>query len=269
MTITKLSFLASLLLASVFVHADCVDGGRDTTPSERADYVETATALKASLPPPPLGWRILDRNFATINAPNSTCKGSVLVPSYAVSYIWTEQEQRVRKVEDDKSKRITALQLLTPEEQKQVDDLGRQARTLDRQAIAIMRTNPDEAADLRKREEPFVIQVRTIRKNHLDRVVPQIMAIQSETTPGVTGVSTELPVSITVRKGAITPGAKAEKVQLAAVTKATYDGKELNFSLGLDGKGRTINVDITGSRPEAETIANLLVSSLTTLTAKK
>jgi hypothetical protein len=132
-----------------------------------------------------------------------------------------------------------------------------------------MRTNPDEAANLRKQEEPFVLQVRAIRKSHLDRVVPQIMAIQNETVPGITGVSTEVPVNITVRKDAFTISPKAERVQIAGSTKAAYDGKELRFSLGLDGKGRHIEVGITGSRSEAETIANLLASSLNTITAKK
>jgi hypothetical protein len=269
MTTAKITPFAGLMLASAFAFADCVDGGRDTTPPERTDYVETTTALKTSLPAAPGGWRILDRNFGTITAPNSTCKGSTLVPGYYVTYIWTEQEQRVRKAEDDKSKRIVALQLLTPEEQKQVDDLGRQARTLERQAIAIIRTNPDEAAKLRKQEEPFVLQVRQIRQDHVNRVLPQIQAIQSETVPGVTGVSTEVPVSITVRKGPFVPAAKAESIQIAGAKQATYDGKELNVLVGLDSKGHSINANITGSRNEAETIANLLLSSFTTLRAKK
>ena len=230
---------------------------------------ETTTALKTSLPAVPAGWRTLDRNFGTITASISTCKGSTLVPSYYVTYIWTEQEQRVRKAEDDKSKRIVALHLLTFEEQKQVDDLGRQARTLERQAVAIIRTNPDEAAKLRKQEGPFVSQARQIRQDHLNRVVPQMQAIQRETVPGVTGVSTQVPVSITVRKGPFVPAAKAETIQIAGAQHATYDGKELNVLVGLDSKGRSINANITGSRNEAETIAKLLVSSFTTLTAKK
>jgi len=269
MTTAKITLLAGMMLASVCAFADCPDGGRDTTASERVDYIETTTALKNSLPAAPAGWRILDRNSGNINAPNSTCKGSTLVPGYYLTYIWTEQEQRVRKVEDDKSKRIVALQLLTPEEQKQVDDLGRQARALERQAIAVIRTNPDEAAKLRKQEEPFVLQVRQIRQDHLNRVVPKIQAIQNETVPGVTGVSTDIPVSITVRKDPFISGTKAERVQIAEAKQATYNGKELNVLLGIDGKGRNITANITGSRSEAETIANLLASSFTPLSAKK
>src|ERR1051325_10795915 len=103
MNTANITLFASLMLASAFAFADCPDGGRDTTASERADYVDTTTALKTSLPAAPAGWRILDRYTGTITAPNSTCKGSMLVPGYYVTYIWTEQEQRVRKVEDDKS----------------------------------------------------------------------------------------------------------------------------------------------------------------------
>ena len=269
MTTVKITLLAGMMLASVFAFADCPDGGRDTSTAERTDYVETTTALKASLPAAPIGWRILDRYVGVITAPNSTCKGSMLVPSYYVTYIWTDQEQRVRKVEDDKSKRIASLQLLTPEEQKQVDDLGKQARTLERQAIAAIRTNPDEAAKLRKQEEPFVLQVRQIRQDHVTHVAPQIQAIFAETVPGVTGVSTEVPVSITVHKGSFVPGAKAQKIQIAGAKQATYDGKEMNVILGVDRKGRNIVANITGSRSEAETIASLLASNFITLSAKK
>ncbi len=269
MTTVKITLFAGIMLASVCAFADCPDGGRDTSVSERADYIETTTALRTALPAAPTGWRILDRNVGAISAPNSTCKGSTLIPGYYVEYVWTEQEQRARKAEDEKSKRIVALQLLSPEEQKQVDDLGRQARTLERQAIAVIRTNPEEAARLRKQEEPFVLQVRQIRQDHLNRVVSQIQAIQGETVPGVTGVSTDIPVSITVRKDPFISGTKAEKVQIAGAKQAAYNGKELNVLLGVDSKGRNITANITGSRSEAETIANLLASSFTTLSAKK
>jgi hypothetical protein len=269
MTITKITLLASLMLASVFAFADCPDGGRNTTAAERADYIETATALRTSLPAAPAGWRILDRYTGGITAPDSTCKGSTLVPGYFVTYIWTEQEERVRKVEDEKSKRIVTLQLLTPDEQKQMDDVSKQARALERQAIAVLHTNPDEAARLRKQEEPFILQGRAIRQAHLDRVVPQITSIQNETVSGVTGVSTEIPVSIVVRRDPFTPGAKAEKVQIAGARQDAYSGRELNVLLGVDSKGRNITVNLTGSRSETETIANLLAASFTTLSAKK
>ena len=48
MTTAKITPFAGLMLASAFAFADCVDGGRDTTPPERTDYVETTTALKTS-----------------------------------------------------------------------------------------------------------------------------------------------------------------------------------------------------------------------------
>src|SRR5262249_16711482 len=118
-------------------------------------------------------------------------------------------------------------------------------------------------------EEPFVLQVRQIRQDHVNRVAPQIQAIQSEIVPGVTGVSTEIPVSLSVRKDPFVSGAKAEKVQIAGARQATYNGKELNVLLGVDSKSRNITANITGSRNEAETIANLLASSFTTLNAKK
>ena len=270
MTTAKVTLLASMVLASVLVYADCPDGGRNTTAAEREDYITTSTALKAALPPAPAGWRVLDRNASgAMGAPDSTCRGEVLIPGYYVNYIWTEQEKRAAKASEEKSARIRALNLLTPEEQKQVDDLGRQARTLERQAIAVIRTNPDEAARLRKEEEPFILQVRVVRKAHADRVFPLIMTIDKENVPGVTGVGTEVSVSVSVRKDTWVDSPKAERVQITGVSKASYDRNELRMSLGRDSKGRNIQADIDGSRNEAETIANLLAASnLTTLTAK-
>lgn len=266
----KLAVFAGLLLSTALVYADCPDGSRTTTSAEREDFVTTNSALKAALPPAPAGWRILDRNVGmNPAAPTSTCKGSTLIPGYFVTYIWTEQEARQRKALDEKDARIRALDQLTPDEQKQIDDLSKQARTLERQAIAVIRTNPDEAARLRKQEEPFILQGRAIRQAHRDRVIPEFEKIRNEVVPGVTGVGTEVNVSISVRKDALIVSPKAEKVAVAGATKAVYDGQDLRMTLGHESKGRSIEVVLTGTRNEAATIANLIAQSSGSLAAKK
>jgi hypothetical protein len=50
MKTANIILFAGIMLASAFAFADCVDGGRDTSASERTDYVETTTTLKTSLP---------------------------------------------------------------------------------------------------------------------------------------------------------------------------------------------------------------------------
>jgi hypothetical protein len=66
--------------------------------------------------------------------------------------------------------RIADLQKLTPEEQQQVDTLGREARDLERQAQVEANKNHDAAAAaaLRERSNALALRLREIRKAHLD-----------------------------------------------------------------------------------------------------
>ena len=65
---------------------------------------------------------------------------------------------------------IAELQKLTPEEQQQVDTLGREARDLERQAQVEVNKNHNAtaAAALRERSNALAFRVRDIRKGHID-----------------------------------------------------------------------------------------------------
>jgi hypothetical protein len=62
---------------------------------------------------------------------------------------------------------IAAYQQLTPDEQQQVDTLGRESRDLERQART--ETDPAAAAQLRERSNTLATKVRAIRKAHTDK----------------------------------------------------------------------------------------------------
>jgi hypothetical protein len=270
--IAKATLLTTLLLASAAAFADCPEGGRPTTPAEQQAYVSTTEAIRASLPPAPAGWRIKDiaAKFA-VTAPNNVCKGSGLVAGYYVTYIWTEQEQRDRQRMNDSNARLRQLGLLTPEEQKQVDSLSQQARAFERQAVAVIRTNPDEAARLRAQAKPFAEQVNAIRQKHLESVTPQMDAIRKADLEATLAVNAEVGASISLNKESYTPAAGAERLQINGASSASYDPKqkELVFSLGRDASGSNLLVKLTGTRHEAETIANLIAGSSLNTVAKK
>lgn len=137
-----------------------------------------------------------DRNPATVVAPTNVCKGSALIPSYFVTYVWTEQQKRNEVRIRERDTRVRALALLTPDEQKQVDELSRQGRNFERQAQAVIRTNPDEAARLRAQAQPFAEQANAIRKAHQEKAFPAMEAIRKEEAE--TYIEPEVNVSISL-----------------------------------------------------------------------
>lgn len=82
--------------------------------------------------------------------------------------VWMDRSGDGRKRLDA---RIAELQKLTPEEQQQVDTLGREARDLERQAQveAGKNRNAAAAAALRERSNALALSVRDIRKTHVDK----------------------------------------------------------------------------------------------------
>lgn len=257
MTSSRISLLAGILLVSAAAFADCPDGGRQTTTSEQQFYVEATTSIKTAIPPAPAGWTLRDRNAATIIAPTSLCKGSPLVPGYFITYLWADQQKRNELRIRERDVRVRALGLLSPEEQKQVDDLSRQGRNFERQAQAVIRTNPDEAARLRAQARPFAEQANAIRKAHQEKVFPEMEAIRKEEADAY--IEPEVNVSISLSKEA-SVASKAERTQIAGIP-STFQDKDLVMSFGHDDAGRTLWVKISGSRPAVEAIANLYASS--------
>ena len=78
--------------------------------------------------------------------------------------VWMDKSREGQKRLDSQ---IAAFQQLTPDEQQQVDTLGRESRDLDRQA----RTEKDAsaAAQLRERSNALALKARAIRKAHTDK----------------------------------------------------------------------------------------------------
>ncbi|MFN7980640.1 MAG: hypothetical protein U0Q11_02175 [Vicinamibacterales bacterium] len=75
---------------------------------------------------------------------------------------------------------IAELQKLTPEEQQQADSMSRESRDLERQAQIESRTNKNEtAAALRERSNELALQVRAIRKAHVERAFFPIQDAQA------------------------------------------------------------------------------------------
>jgi hypothetical protein len=161
---------------------------------------------------------------------------------------------------------VRAPGLLSPEEQKQVDELGRQGRNFERQAQAGIRTNPDEAARLRAQARSFAEQANAIRKAHQEKASPEMEAIRKEEADSY--IEPEVNVSMSLsREGSI--ASKAERMQIAGIP-ATFQDKDLVMSFGHDAAGRTLWVKLNGSRPAVEAIANLYASSnLVNWTGKK
>jgi hypothetical protein len=84
--------------------------------------------------------------------------------------VWADPTGAARKQLDA---RIAELQRLTPAEQAQVDDLGRQSRDLQRQSQAeAAKKNADAAAKLGLQANDLAMQVRAIRSAHLEKASP-------------------------------------------------------------------------------------------------
>ena len=72
--------------------------------------------------------------------------------------------------------RVVELQALSPEEQRQIDDLSRESRAAERQAQVEATTNRNaaEAARLRAHANDLANQVRALRQAHVDRTAPLV-----------------------------------------------------------------------------------------------
>jgi hypothetical protein len=71
---------------------------------------------------------------------------------------------------------IAAQQALSPDEQRQIDDLSRESRAADRQSQVEVTANHNaaEAARLRARANDLANQVRALRQAHIDKTAPLV-----------------------------------------------------------------------------------------------
>src|SRR5581483_7596590 len=125
---SRILFAAVLLLAPGALRADCPDGARNTTEAERADFINGMNELKAAVPAAPAGWQLQAPAIPYVTAPATTCKGSKLLAAYSFTYTSTDQQKQLQERIHDRETRIAALSKLSPDEQKQFDDLRHQMR---------------------------------------------------------------------------------------------------------------------------------------------
>ena len=266
-TTTKVLFRLLLVAIALpippLLFADCPEGVRPTTAAEQSEYLAVLPVLRNALPASPAGLQVkADPLFTT--APNSVCKGSPLVASYGATYTFTDQADRNQASAREHEARIQALQKLSPEEQKQADDLYHQGSQLGYRSIAEQKNhNQAEADRLRAEANKFYAQSKAIQSEHLQKVFPQMKAVLDDQQASY--VSPEVRVQTFVRTPATAPKiAAARPVRIEGAKSAYYsDDKTLNVQLGAAPGGQQIWARLNGDKKLLENMARILVSAAT------
>jgi hypothetical protein len=258
--------------------ADCPEGSRALTETEQQAYLSMQQEIKAALPSTPAGWTLKDPAAKTAPAaPKDECKGGDPVPGWYGTYTWDEQMKRNNERNKEQDTKLRAASAFTPEEQKEMDDWTRQARELERKAVAVIRTNPDEAARLRAEAKSFSEKAGAVRQAHNERIFPQLEAIRKEYAAGYVNPTVSVSVGVSDLDRQLDT---KEPLQIPGAATAFINGqKELVLSFGqfrsakeyegISPKPRTMWVVIQGDRQPAETIAKLFAGSTMSSLAKK
>ncbi|HYP09311.1 MAG TPA: hypothetical protein VER03_24010 [Bryobacteraceae bacterium] len=220
-------------LSALPLHADCIDGSRETTEAEKQFYIETMNAFKAALPPAPAGWRLEDRT--NISAPNSVCTGSGKMPlraSYEVRYYWLDGIAELDKKNAEYRKRIADLKVLPADKQKEYDETSRRSRDLDRQARKLMATDKTEAEKLAAESKQLTNQAHEIRQAHLRAIGPQIDAISKEQFAETGEVNVEIKLKISSNSFNLSMPEGGQKGTTQGATLAVRSPKQTVFAYG-------------------------------------
>ena len=253
--------LSILLIVPAVLRADCPNGSRTTSDAERQAYMAALNTFK-DVPPAPAGWQLQLPRFGSTEAPTYVCKGLNLTAEYAVTYVSTEQQRLNQQRYGESNARIAALQKLFPEDQNQIAEFTRQASQLAYQARTAQKNkNPEEAARLNNQAREFSEKARAIRQAHMEKVAPQVKAIQDDFY--ATQVKPEVKVHlVSDDKPIVASGSGVEKVQIAGVSLAFFDRYgSLVMSLGRDAAGRNVRVEIQGVRELVLTVGRLFSES--------
>jgi hypothetical protein len=256
--IVKTILVAAILAPPVVSFADCPEGVRPTTVVEQQKYLAAMTALKAALPTTVSGYEVkMDQLFTT--APSSVCKGSPLTAGYDATYTSVEQRKKNQEAGQQYEARIEAVRKLSPEQQKQADDLYNQGKALGYQSIAALK-NKDQAESDRLRAEANkkYAESKAIQQAHLEKVFPQMKAIEDEKQAAY--VSPEVRVHLVGRDlAADRKSPKSEAAPIEGGPGAYFSAdRALVVSLGTSPDGQPVWARLEGDRTNVQAIARQL-----------
>lgn len=248
---------STLISGAAILFADCPEGTRATTESEQQNYSARMQSLKAAIPNAPEGWELQPVKFLGV-APTSVCKGSEPVAAIDATYVSLAERKQNEDRDRQYDARIDALRKLSPEEQKQADNLYQQGKDLGYKSIAELKNkNQAEADRLRAEANKAYVDSKAIQQTHLEKVFPQIRAIEDEKQAAY--VNPEVRVHLLVRDLALDQKTlRKEPVQIEGVSTAYYTpDKTLSVSLGSSLDGKPVWAQIQGDRKQAEIVARL------------
>lgn len=263
LTVLAISGMVSLSLA------DCPDGVRQTSDSERQAFLSMNQAIKLAIPPAPAGWSLRDpRAKMKDEAPSSVCNGGDLMAGWYGEYIWDEESRRAAAKGAERDARIRKASVWAPEEEKELREYEVQSRDVRWKAKKIAGTDPAEAARLNEGAKRIGDKINAIRKAHADRVAPAVQAIQQE---GGASINAYVQVNIATGEEAALTDVQ-ERLQISGVSSAFVNSKKelvlvfgqklpsFKESGGIGTKPRILTAIVTGDRQPAEIIARLLAS---------
>jgi len=267
---TILAFCLALGVAG-FASADCPDGSRSISAAEQQAYLDVQAAIKGAAPAAPTGWTLKDPTAKLPpSAPKDVCKGTDPVAGWYGTYEWNDQIKRTAARNQERDTKIRAASAWMPDEEKKLHEFEAQARDLERKAVAVIRTSPDEAAKLRQQEKPFADQANAVRRAHNERIAPDVEALRKQYDSGY--VNPDVQVGIYAREEAASDDAK-ETLNIAGTSRAFVNSQKeivLVFagsfppskdSGGLGTQPRRVTATVKGDREPAEIIAKLLGAS--------
>jgi hypothetical protein len=253
--LTWTGLFSVLISGAGILFADCPEGSRPTTELEQQHYVANMEALKAAVPNAPEGWELQPGKFFP-GAPSSVCKGSKPVAAFDAAYVSLAQRKQNEERGREYEARIANLRKLSPEEQKEADSLYHQGSELGYKSIAELKNkNQAESDRLRAEANKAYAASRAVQTAHLEKVLPQIRALQEEQQAGF--VNPEVKVHIIVRDlAADQRSVKSEPTHFEGIAKAYYAAdKTLAISLGVSPDGQPVWVQLQGDRKQVETVA--------------
>lgn len=257
-TLLKVIVAAAVLAPSVLSFADCPEGVRPTTATEQQKYLATMSALKAVLPASLPSWQVqMNQLFTT--APSSVCKGSDLVAGYDATYMSAEQKQKNQETDRQYEARIDSLRKLSPEEQKQADDLYQQGKQLGYESIAAVKNKDQAEADrLRAEANKKYAASKAIQQAHLEKVSPQMQAIEDE--KHAAHATPDVKVHVVGRDlSADRKAPHSEPVQIEGSAGSYFaPDKALLVSLGTGPDRQPVWARLEGDRSNVLAIARLL-----------